>query len=169
MQEMRWLIILSVMVLVPLVGCLGHQAADLKSNDYNRTSTLYNALLDRPSKEHLLDLLCSCSDEYPPSEESLMFLLDRLKETDRTVCTVDGVEYKDHEIVVACLYELTAYSIDMCLFPVKAIISRRVDETLYRYHIYTIEDRDASRVEQFASVWIDGYFEGKRVAFHKSH
>jgi hypothetical protein len=155
-------ILLAFLVLMPLAGCFGPQLAVQQSGDQCDVPILYGRFLDDPSKEHLLDLLFACS-EGELSEEGLVSLLDRLRRPNRTVGTIDGVAYTDHTVAVACLSSMMGSVLKTDGLDVTAIVARRVGDTPYRYHLYNIGPGEATRLDEIASTWIDGFLAGRQV------
>jgi hypothetical protein len=155
-------IIIASVVLSLLGGCLRPQLAVRPSTDRLEVLNRYERFQDQPSKERLLDLLVACS-ETKPTEETFIALRDHLRKPDRAITAIDGVDYTDHAITVACLSAIMGTILPTDSLAVKAIVSRRVGDTPYRYHLHVIEPDDARRLDRIASAWIDGFLAGRRI------
>ena len=124
-------------------------------------SSLYDQLLASPSEERILDLLLSCSQQVP-AEDALVLLRDRFRQPERVVVEFNGVEFTNHELALVCLRAFIGSELNVSGLQVKAILSRRVLDVPYRYHIYELEPGDEQRLDHDVSLWIAGFMAGRK-------
>ena len=153
-------IVLILMGLALFSGCLQPQFVVQSSRASMEYLNQYAHFLQQPSEKSLLDLLITCSEEGPHGE-TLLVTRDCLLVPDSVITNINGIEYSTSEIALACFTAMTGSAAPLNGLRVKAIISRYIDDTTYRYHIYNVEPSETTNIYRVVSIWIDGYFAGK--------
>jgi hypothetical protein len=77
------------------------------------------------------------------------------------VAEFNGVELTNHELALVCLRAFIGAELNVCGLRVKAILSRRVLDVPYRYHIYELDPGDEQRLDHDVSLWIAGFMAGR--------
>ena len=117
----------------------------------------YRRLMLEPTAAHLLDAAIAAVSSVP-DERTVEFLRRHMRETERTVLVLEGVEYSDAELAYQCL----DFMLDLPIGGrVKGIVSRRVRNSPFRLHLVEIAPEDAARCDALAQAWLEGFRAGR--------
>jgi hypothetical protein len=145
------------------VGCLSlSRDAGKTSHSCVSVSLLFDELLALPSEDRIVDLFLSCSRQLP-TEDALVMLRDQLRRPALVVADVNGIKLTNHDIALVCLRAFIGSELNVTGLQVKAILSRRVLDVPYRYHVYGLESGDEKRLDHDASLWIAGFMAGREL------